>query len=124
GSSATSWDFINPTEDVENGGAAGNLLMEGVGTANIHGGGLASAGNTPLVTISTSGNPAYQAVDIHGTNLAIASGAPEVVNVTPGTMFGTVLFDASSFTVPPFVSPPNAIPWSNQANLVSVIGSE
>lgn len=124
GSSATTWDFIDPTEDVENGGAAGGLFVAGVGTANIHGGGLSSAGNAPLITLSTSGNPAYQALDVHGTNLGIGSGAPEVVDVTPGSTSGTVLFDAASFGAPPFSSPPNGIPWSNQSNLVSVIGTQ
>ena len=127
-SSFNLFNFIDPALDVENGGSAGALFVSGPASINVFGGGLTSAGMTPLITISpqSTGN-----VSIRGTALSVNSGTPEIVNLQlPSSAFGhqamqgTVLFDETEFsTTPPRSSPPTGVAWSNQANLVQTIGN-
>jgi hypothetical protein len=127
-SSFNLFNLIDPALDVENGGSAGALFISGPASVNIFGGGLTSAGTTPLITISpqSTGN-----IAIRGSALSVNSGTPEIVNVeTPTSAFGsqgmqgTVLFDETEFgTAPPQANPPAGIPWSNQASAVQTIGN-
>jgi len=122
------FNFIDPALDVENGGVSGAVFLAGSASMNVFGGGLTSAATTPLITISpqNTGN-----IAIHGTALGVNSGAPEIVNLEAASagfgsqaMQGTVLFDEAEFgTSTPQSNPPFNIPWSNQANLVQVIGN-
>ena len=127
-SSFNVYNFIDPALDVENGGVSGAVFLSGPASLNVFGGGLTSASTTPLITISPQSTGS---VAIHGTALSVNSGTPEVVNVESASsgfgsqpMLGTVLFDETEFATSPVQSnPPFNVAWSNQANLVQVIGN-
>jgi hypothetical protein len=123
GNSASSWEFTDPTEDVEHGGTAGAIWYAGPGAMSVHSGGLGSAGTTPLITVGPSGTTNVSDIfTVNEANLGISNSAGEVVNslatFSSGALgqfaFRNVLFSNNS------LAPPSAVPWSNVNTLVSL----